>query len=73
MEWERNHIYTLYGSIKLAELLKSCRVCELGGNIKVGDSIKEVHCNVADTLSGNIMAHTLIDSFLICDIVIKFK
>ena len=39
----------------------------------MGDSIKEVYCNVADTLSGNIMAHTLIDSFLICDIVIKFK
>ena len=33
---------------------------------KVGDSIKEVCCNVTVKLSGNIMVHALVDDFSIC-------
>lgn len=31
--------------------------------MKVGNSIKEVYCNMAVKLSGKIMVHTLIDCF----------
>ena len=39
---------------------------------KMGDSIKEVYCNVAVKLSVNIAVHALIESFFIYDIEVTF-
>lgn len=59
------HIYLTLHEINVA--------CSTHSIIKLGDSIKEVFSNVAVKLSGNMMVHTLLDSFFICEIVERFS